>query len=163
MVVPTGVSSIDLPNDILVPLNAVEGKSRMRIGIKQSSVPSSSCNFDYQAGEIEDYDIFINPRDTSSFEAAIITQVYHNSSTDRWIEISNSSEETIDANTLILALFQNATGDQSGVTPSATYTIPVSISSKSSVLIKNASAVLNNYQTSPQTDDNITNFDGGDV
>ena len=162
VVVPTGVSSIDLPNDILVPLNAVEGKSRMRIGIKQSSVPSSSCNFDYQAGEIEDYDIFINPRDTSSFEAAIITQVYHNSSTDRWIEISNSSEETIDANTLILALFQNATGDQSGVTPSATYTIPVSISSKSSVLIKNASAVLNNYQTSPQTDDNITNFDGGD-
>lgn len=55
--------TINLSN-ISAPIDALTGKTRMRIAIKQNGTPSSSCNFDNQSGEIQDYSIIINPEPT---------------------------------------------------------------------------------------------------
>ncbi|WP_152285767.1 GEVED domain-containing protein [Flavicella marina] len=158
---PTSEITVNLTG-ILVPATAVEGKTRMRIGVRHNGLPSNACDFDYQNGEIEDYDIFINPQDTSAFEAAIFTQVYDDNSTEKWLEISNNSSESIPANTLIIALYENASGNQSGNTPSATYTITNAIAGNSSLLIKNNSSSFSNYQSTVETNDAITNFSNSD-
>ncbi|MEI6866571.1 GEVED domain-containing protein [Flavicella sp.] len=145
--------------DILIPETAKEGKTRMRISISQNAALDSACNFNYREGEMEDYDIYIIPKNQSTFEAAMFTQIYHYSTTERWIEISNSSLEIIPENTLNLALYKNKTGSQSGITPDATYTVSSSIPVGNSVLINSSSSVLSNYQTNVLTDDLITDFD----
>lgn len=162
----TGESEVTATfTDIAIPATATQGKTRLRIGLKQSSSPpSSSCDFNNQKGEAEDYDIFINPRDTSSFQAAMFTQIYQESTDERWIEISNSSTQKIDANTLVVALFKNVNGDLTGIEPSATYNIPNEISAGNSIVIKSSSSNLNNYQTTPLTNNTITDFgDSNDV
>ncbi|MCL7765500.1 fibronectin type III domain-containing protein, partial [Polaribacter sp. Z014] len=93
--------------DILVPETATLGKTRLRVSIKHNATPINACNFDYQKGEIEDYDIYIGPIDNTAFESAMITQVLNYNETDRWIEVTNTNlTETIPANKVALALFK---------------------------------------------------------
>ncbi|MEI6866572.1 GEVED domain-containing protein [Flavicella sp.] len=143
-----------------VPNDATIATSRLRVSIIQSSENEDPCDLGNQKGEVEDYNInIITLKDRSAFEAAIFTQIYHYSTTERWIEISNSSSEAIPENIINIALYKNKTGSQSGITPDATYTIPSSISTGNSVLINSSISVLNNYQTNVLTNDFIANFD----
>ncbi len=145
---------------IAIPLNIKSGKTRMRIAVKHNNQPSSSCTLDNQAGEIEDYDVFLEAVDPISFKPAMITQI-HAGETERWIEITNHTTENLPANSINLALYKNTSGDQTNVTPSATFTITEEITAKSVFLIKNSSAVLTPTGVIT-TDDAITDFEGGD-
>jgi hypothetical protein len=136
------VFNIEL-TDILVPETATLGKTRLRVSIKHTSAPTSACNFGSQAGEIEDYDIYIGPTDNTAFESAIITQVLHYETTERWIEVTNTNTtETIPANKVALALFKNVSGDLSGVKPTSTFFINAEIAPGASVLLKNPSSKI---------------------
>ncbi|NIJ44601.1 hypothetical protein FHR24_001040 [Wenyingzhuangia heitensis] len=149
-------------SNVPIPTNAATGKSRMRVAMLQNeSLPTSACDFLYSNGEIEDYDVFINPRDVADFESAMITQVYHNSTTERWIEITNNSINKISSNTIIVALYKNTSGNQTGIAPAATYTVNRALNTGQSVIIKSSNSVLGNINETPITNNDITDFNNG--
>ncbi|WP_139957635.1 GEVED domain-containing protein [Flavicella sediminum] len=146
-------------SNIAIPTTATEGKTRMRIALKHNGTPTSACDFDYDTGEIEDYDVFIFAKDTSLYEAALFTQVYHYDTSERWIEITNTGTATIPTNTFIVALFKNKSGDQTGVSPTSTYLVNTALSAGQSVLLNSSNSILSNHLETPITDNNITDFD----
>lgn len=150
-------TSVSRSFSVTIPTNATTGKTRIRIAINKDQEPVSSCDFSNDPGDIEDYDIFIDPRDTSLFETAMITQVYHTSAGERWIEVTNQGATTIPSGTLTLGLFKDKTGDQTDVLPTATYIINVALAQNQSTLIKSSSSSLIGDGT---VDANITDFDG---
>ncbi|WP_299669018.1 GEVED domain-containing protein [uncultured Polaribacter sp.] len=153
------VFTIALTN-ILVPETATLGKTRLRIGLKHTGTPTSACNFDYQSGEIEDYDIFLNAPDNTLFEAALISQVYHFGTSEKWIEVTNTSAtDTVVANTLALALFKNSSGDQTGVFPTASLFINAATAPGASILIRNPSSTITNFVGTAIDNSAITDFD----
>ena len=91
----------------------------------------------------------------------IISQVYENTS-GRVIEITNIGLTTIDAGTIILGLYENKTGDQTGVVPDVLYTISGSLTSGQSALITSTGFSGVNIINSPVEEENaaITNFGG---
>ncbi|WP_439127439.1 GEVED domain-containing protein [Polaribacter sp.] len=156
------VFNIPLTN-ILVPETATLGKTRLRVGLKQNASPTSSCNFDFQNGEIEDYTIFIREPDNTVFESALITQLYHYNLADRWIEITNVNEtETIPANTVALALYKDSSGDQTNVVPTASFLIESEVLPGESILIKKPTSTLASVFGTVIENTAITDFDGGD-
>lgn len=150
-------TSVSRAFSVTVPTNAATGKTRIRVAINRDQEPVTSCEYSFDPGDIEDYDIYIEPRDTSLFEAAMITQVYHSSTGERWIEITNQGSTTIPSGTLTLGLFKNKTGDQTGVAPTATFTINTTLTQGQSTLIKGSSSTL---IASGTVDANVTDFDG---
>ncbi|WP_188599532.1 GEVED domain-containing protein [Polaribacter pacificus] len=156
----TSTTIVETLSNIQVPQTATLGKTRMRVGVKHTGVPSSACNFNNQTGEIEDYDVYLVAANNTAYESAMITQVYMYGS-EKWIEITNTnSTVTIPANTLHLGFFNNTSAfDQTGNTPTASYTIPSALSPKASILIKNSSSVLNNVQGTANTSSALTAFD----
>ncbi|AOW21000.1 hypothetical protein LPB138_10060 [Urechidicola croceus] len=55
---PTNTFTLNFTN-ILVPATATLGKTRLRVGLRHNGYPTSACSFDYQNGEIEDYDVYL--------------------------------------------------------------------------------------------------------
>ena len=96
----------------------------------------------------------------------LITQVYQ-SNTKKMIEITNTGADQILGNTFSLNLFSNNSGDMTGLTPSASYTITSTLNANQSIVIKNnASSGFNNITSGAISiiDDSVTNFnDGNDI
>jgi hypothetical protein len=92
----------------------------------------------------------------------LITQIYQ-ASGGSVIELTNISSNTISAGTLHLALFLDASGDLTGVTPTSTYTVSGSLAANQSVLIETASLTGVNVNNAPVVEirADITNFNGG--
>ncbi|WP_347174421.1 GEVED domain-containing protein [Polaribacter uvawellassae] len=146
-------------NNILIPETAILGKTRLRVGLSQNQKPLP-CNFNHQRGEVEDYNIDLTPIDNSSFESALITQTYHSASTERWIEITNiNTSKTIPTNTVVLALYKNKSGDQTGISPTSTFVINTTLTQGETVLIKSNSSTFSNIIGTVITNNDITDFD----
>lgn len=158
----TGTSFAETLSSISIPISASIGKTRIRFAMLEDQLPSGPCDYDNNAGDIEDYDLYIEAKDTTPFEAAMITQVYHTELGERWIEITNKSETTIPTNTLILALFEDTSGDQTGVSPTDIYTVNTPLAAGASTLIKSSSSSINVSPITPLDNNAITVFDGGD-
>lgn len=150
-------------NNITVPSSASTGKTRMRFAmlVDAGSNPSSACDYNNSVGEVEDYDVLIDPVDISDYESAMITQVYHTND-EKWIEVTNNGSETIPTSTLILAIYKDTSGSQSGITPTNTYVINSALTAGESVLIKSSGASLSNVTGTTLSDNTVTDFDGGD-
>lgn len=156
-----GTTVTETLSNINIPTNATTGKTRIRFAMLQNQLPTSACQYNNLNGDIEDYDIYIEPMDATMFESAMITQVYHNILGEKWIEITNIGNTTIPTNTLIIALYKDKTGDQTGVLPTKTYTLNTELTSGASALIKASGSSVNYPTVTPLVDDNVTDFDGG--
>ncbi|WP_405608632.1 T9SS type A sorting domain-containing protein [Polaribacter sp. Asnod1-A03] len=94
----------------------------------------------------------------------MITQVYQ-TSTERWIEITNIDESNFIAeNATIIALFKNTSGDQTGNTPNAYISNSNIINPGQSILIS-AGSVTNKVSSSSEiVNTNVTDFmDADDI
>ena len=94
----------------------------------------------------------------------LITQVYQ-SNTKKMIEVTNIGAGQIPGGTFTLNLFSNNSGDMTGLTPSASYTITSTLNANQSIVIKNnASSGFNNINSGAISiiDANITNFSNAD-
>jgi hypothetical protein len=79
------------------------------------------------------------------------------------IEVTNIGGGQIPGGTFILNLFSNNSGDMTGLTPSASYTITSTLNANQSIVIENnAGSGFNNINSGAIsiTNDNITNFSG---
>ncbi|WP_439127437.1 proprotein convertase P-domain-containing protein [Polaribacter sp.] len=99
----------------------------------------------------------VDYRDNQVSGIPMITQIYLEG-TNRVIEITNIDDtNSIPANSIKLGLYQNKSGNQTGIVPDFSYTIPTTIAAGSSLLITNSgssySGIVNN---------NITNLIGAD-
>ena len=96
----------------------------------------------------------------------LITQVYQ-SAGKKMIEVTNIGAGQIPGGTFTLNLFSNNSGDMTGLTPSASYTITSTLNANQSIVIENnAGGGFSNINSGAIsiTDDNITNFsDGNDI
>ncbi|WP_343329402.1 T9SS type A sorting domain-containing protein [Polaribacter staleyi] len=91
---------------------------------------------------------------------AMITQVYQ-TPTERWIEITNiSSDKIVGANTAHVALFQNKSGDQDGVVPTATATNTAEINPGESFIISSGTVTNKLTGTSEVISAATTDFEG---
>lgn len=94
----------------------------------------------------------------------MISQIY-NSSGNRAVELTNIGPSIV--NTFVVAIFQDVSGDLTGVTPTFTLTYTAgALSTFDSVVFQSTGFTGSNINNTPieQTDDNITNFaDGNDV
>jgi hypothetical protein len=156
------VFTIPITN-ILVPSTATLGKTRLRIGLKRGSAPTSACNFDHEVGEIEDYDVYLTAPNDTAFESAMFTQVYNYNNTDNWIEITNINNiDAISSNKIALALYKDTSGDQTNIVPSATYLVNSNINPGESILIKKPSSTITNTIGTVIENSSITDFDNND-
>ncbi|TVZ57259.1 putative secreted protein (Por secretion system target) [Lutibacter sp. Hel_I_33_5] len=99
---------------------------------------------------------------------AMITQVVQTTSpgANRYIEITNiHSTAVVPANSLVLSLFQNKTGDQTGVSPTYTATNNTVLNPGESLLFKRgSSSLITNVNAPSIVDTNITRlWDGNDI
>lgn len=101
--------------------------------------------------------------DYRDFNTIVITQVYE-SGGNRVIELTNFDATTMSGGTIHLVLFSNTSGDQTGVTPSSTYTVVGSLAANQSVLIESSGFTGATINNSPLREVNtgVTNFEGGD-
>ena len=92
----------------------------------------------------------------------IISQIYENGGNTA-IELTNISGSTINGGTINLALFSDTSGDQTGVSPSATYTVAGNLLANQSVLIESVGFTGANIINSPieEVNASITGFSGG--
>lgn len=148
--------------NILIPIDATTGKTRIRVAMTQDILPTNACTYSGKNGDIEDYDLYITPRDTSLFENCKITQVYQNTKGEKWIEVTNTGVSSIPTNTIILALYKDTSGDQTGVLPTATYKINKTLAAGESAIIKGSGSSLSNYNGVPLVDVDVTEFSGAD-
>ncbi|MGY5352744.1 GEVED domain-containing protein [Wenyingzhuangia sp. IMCC45533] len=157
----SGTTTVTDNISIAIPNTATVGKTRMRVAMSDNT-PTNACTFNNEESSIQDFDLFIDPRDISTFETLMFTQVLHSGTDERWIEITNTSSAIIAASQIILALYKNTSGDQAGIAPDAEYTINTSIAANTSLIIrKNTSAIINHLGI-PLENSAITDFDGGD-
>lgn len=96
----------------------------------------------------------------SPLEKVMITQIYHDGSNERWIEITNNNTHSIASNTMNIVLFKDTSGDQTGVTPTASYELTTSLTAGQTILIKKSSASIIAYTGTAIDNDNVTDFDG---
>ncbi|RCS26749.1 T9SS C-terminal target domain-containing protein [Polaribacter sp. WD7] len=91
----------------------------------------------------------------------MITQVYQVDN-EKWIEITNTSTNTINANEIKVVLFKDRNIVFDGQIPDANLTITTALAPGQSVLIKNTlSTTITNINGTPLIDNNLTNIDGG--
>ena len=91
----------------------------------------------------------------------MITQVYQFGN-EKWIEITNISSNTINANEIKVILFKDKIRDQTDKLPDATYSVTSVLAPGQSILIKNTlSTNITNINGAPLIDDNLTEIDGG--
>ncbi|QTD38314.1 proprotein convertase P-domain-containing protein [Polaribacter batillariae] len=94
----------------------------------------------------------VDYRDAHGSGIPMITQIF-NDGTSRVIEITNvHATNSILANTIKLDLFRNKTGDQTGIAPDVTYTIPTEIAPGASILITNSASVFSGTVNNDITD-----------
>ncbi|WP_179004220.1 LamG-like jellyroll fold domain-containing protein [Winogradskyella forsetii] len=60
-----GLKNVTVPISIPIPINAQAGNARMRVGLRSGNTTNfTSCNYNYQTGEVEDYMVnFISDND----------------------------------------------------------------------------------------------------
>ena len=91
----------------------------------------------------------------------MITQVYQVDN-EKWIEITNTSTNTINANEIKVVLFKDRNIVFDGQIPDANLTVNTALAPGQSVLIKNTlSTTITNINGTPLIDNNLTNIDGG--
>jgi hypothetical protein len=99
-------------------------------------------------------------------QVILITQVYQ-SAGKKMIEVTNNGAGQIPEGTISINLFSNVSGDMTGLTPSASYTITSILNPNQSIVIENnAGGGFSNINSGAIsiTNDNITNFsDGNDI
>ncbi|TVZ57258.1 hypothetical protein OD91_2576 [Lutibacter sp. Hel_I_33_5] len=102
--------------------------------------------------------------DLSACGVPMITQIYQ-TATERWIEITNTHQSgIISKSSFYLSLFKDSTGDNSNVSPTASFTNSEIINAGESILIKSNSSGISNIKGSAVTDNNVTDFsDTNDV
>ena len=94
----------------------------------------------------------------------LITQVYQ-SAGKKMIEVTNIGAVQIPGGTFTLNLFSNNSGDMTGLTPSASYTITSPLNANQSIVIENSvGGSFSNINSGAISiiDDSITNFGDGD-
>ncbi|WP_299061803.1 GEVED domain-containing protein [uncultured Polaribacter sp.] len=105
----------------------------------------------------------VDYRESIITDNVMITQVYH-SSTDRWIEVTNiSTSITIAPNSIKVVLFDDKSGDQTGVTPDASFAVTATLAPGQSVLINKTGNTITNINGSASNlnSDSLTAFSGG--
>lgn len=112
------------------------------------------------------YTIYASDNTKNGCGTAMITQLYQSNS-DQWIEITNiDASNVVVPNAATLALYRNISpGDnQLGITPDATIINTSEILPNTTIIFKNSTATLTNIHSGATSisDNNITNFDGGD-
>ncbi len=96
---------------------------------------------------------------------AMITQVYLFGD-EKWIEITNIGTTIIPANTILVQLYKNKTGSQTGIVPDVNSMVETSLNAGESVLFKTTSisTITNLGTTNIQEDDALTDIkDGNDI
>lgn len=113
-----------------------------------------------------DADVFtfgdVDYRDVFLSGTAMITQMYQ-SATDAWIEITNvHASNSIEANAIRLNVFTDSAGDQTGNSPSASYTYSAALAPGASVLLHNSTASITNTHAGAVliSDNAMTSFAG---
>lgn len=137
-------------------------KNTLLTGLDSGTIYELQVAIDASCATYSSSKIFTtNP--SSPLEGVMISQILRsdgNSSVAQGniIELKNTSGADIASNTITIALFKNASGNLTGVTPDATYTIPNILTSNDVLLIKNTTAAYTSYTGTPLEDDGITNF-----
>ncbi|RCS27305.1 hypothetical protein DUT90_04110, partial [Polaribacter sp. WD7] len=110
-------------------------------------------------------------RDAGANGVPMITQVYQFGS-ERWIEVTNiSTSASINPNFINIQLYQDRTGDQTGVLPDVTFTFPNVLAPGQSVLFSNTANAITNITAATPTitadvieNNALTNIsDGNDI
>ncbi|QOD61784.1 T9SS type A sorting domain-containing protein [Polaribacter haliotis] len=129
-------------------LYAADDFSDVNANINNPTLLQDSDNDALTVGDV-DY------RDAHSSGIPMITQIY-NDGTSRVIEVTNiHTTNSILANTVKLNLFRNKNGDQTGIVPDVTYSIPTQLAPGTSFLITNSASVF-----SGTVNNAITNLSG---
>ena len=90
----------------------------------------------------------VDYRDITDNGTPMITQVYQFND-ERWIEITNiSTTSSIPANQINVQMYINKTGGQTGISPDATFTIPVVLDAGQSFLFTKATNTITNINSS---------------
>ncbi|WP_242177212.1 GEVED domain-containing protein [Polaribacter marinus] len=137
------------------------GVSYARVRLSQNQGESNTPTGAAVGGEVEDY--LINLTDASANGSAMITQVYQNGQ-ERWIEVTNISAKDIPGNVIKVQLYKDKSGDQTGVVPDVTYTVPTVLEAGESVLFKRGTNVIANTRSTATIEQNnsLANIAGGD-
>lgn len=99
---------------------------------------------------------------SDSFANLIISQYYEGASNDKWIEITNVGNSTLDISSFYLALFANSRADNpGGSSPNNTLALSGTLASGASLLFRNTSAVLPSYASG--TVATVCGFNGDDL
>ncbi|WP_299050440.1 hypothetical protein, partial [uncultured Polaribacter sp.] len=129
--------------------------------------PSNLGDEDSDFNSIGDLDY----RDAGANGVPMITQVYQFGS-ERWIEVTNiSTSASINPNFINIQLYQDRTGDQTGVLPDVTFTFPNVLAPGQSVLFSNTANAITNITAATPTitadvieNNALTNIaDGNDI
>uniref|UniRef100_UPI003D6A0B69 DUF4347 domain-containing protein n=1 Tax=Kordia sp. TaxID=1965332 RepID=UPI003D6A0B69 len=138
----SGVSYADPDGNINDPLNDTDGS------ILMENTDLNNSDVDFRSLDIAN---------------VIISQVYENGG-NTVIELTNLSGTTITAGNINLVFFSNTSGDQTGVIPTATYTVVGALAPNQSVLIESSGFTGANINNSPIREINagVTGFSGGD-
>ena len=161
---------VDENGDSLSPqVIATQGASTsgLDLTLLQANVPTGDSSTTYQviAGIPGACRVTLNNQPVLP-PPILITQVYQ-SNTKKMIEVTNIGGGQIPEGTFSLNLFRDNSGDMTGLTPSASYTITSTLNAKQSIVIENSTggdfSNINSGAISI-TDDTITNFsDGNDI
>ncbi|WP_405604456.1 LamG-like jellyroll fold domain-containing protein [Polaribacter sp. Asnod1-A03] len=116
----------------------------------------------------EDEDVLtfgdVDYRDTTLDGVPMITQVYQYGS-ERWIEVTNISEDySIPGNLINILLYNSKTEDQTDVKPDVSYTIAEELEVGQSVIIGRGDNEITNYNENAVfvENDDLTNIEGAD-
>ncbi len=103
----------------------------------------------------------VDYRDITATGTPMITQIYQSGS-DQWIEITNiHSSNAIEAGFIKVLLYEDKSGEQTGVIPTASYTHNTSLLSGKSLLIKKSGATLTNIHSgASEVTNNVATFTG---
>ena len=162
---------VDDNGDSLSPqVLATQGASTsdLDLTLLQANVPLASTSTTYQviAGIPGACRVTLTDQPVLFQQVILITQVYQ-SAGKKMIEVTNNGAGQIPEGTISINLFSNLSGDMTGITPSASYTITSTLNANQSIVIENnAGGGFSNINSGAISiiDDNITNFsDGNDI
>ena len=142
--------------------------ANLDLTLLEANVPTGDLSKTYQviAGISGACTVTLTDQPVLIKSVVLITQVYQ-SNTKKMIEVTNIGAGQIPGGTFTLNLFSNNSGDMTGLTPSASYTITSTLNANQSIVIKNnASSGFNNINSGAISiiDDSVTNFnDGNDI
>ncbi|MCF8411832.1 MAG: T9SS type A sorting domain-containing protein, partial [Melioribacteraceae bacterium] len=96
----------------------------------------------------------------------ILTQYYEGASFDKWVEITNVGDATLDLTSpqLYLCAFNNSSADSpDGQSPTATLALTGSLEAGGILLFSHTSAAAPAYAAADQTSGSVCNFNGDDL